>query len=152
MLKNQTNVREFMQAIGQTVRSTPSIPTAEEARLSVILLLEEVLEFAEAAGVKISIVDSFRPITHTGDFSFDFNLDKVNLVEMADAVGDIDYINNGVANRCGFDLEILHNEINDSNFTKVDNGYKREDGKWVKGPNYRPANIKLALEKHETPN
>ena len=65
---------------------------------------------------------------------------KGNVVEVADALGDMLYI------LCGTIIEEIHR----SNLSKLDeNGdpIYREDGKVIKGPNYFPPNLKKFFEK-----
>jgi predicted HAD superfamily Cof-like phosphohydrolase len=72
-----------------------------------------------------------------------------DVVEMADALGDIIYVVCGFAVELGIDLKAVVNEIHASNFTKLaEDGsvIKREDGKVLKGPNYLPPNIRAVLE------
>ena len=46
----------------------------------------------------------------------------------------------------GIDMEPIHEEIQRSNMSKFIDGHLREDGKWVKGPSYSPADIKPIIE------
>jgi hypothetical protein len=39
-----------------------------------------------------------------------------------------------------------------SNNSKITNGFRREDGKWQKGPNYSPANLAPILEEQISKN
>ena len=54
MTKEQNNVKEFMVKAGQATPDKPIIPDAATRILRVKLLLEEVLELAEASGVEIT--------------------------------------------------------------------------------------------------
>lgn len=71
-----------------------------------------------------------------------------NVVGMADALGDISYVVDGMAIELGFDLDAVINEIHSSNMTKPDAEGKpiyREDGKVLKGPNYVKPDIEGIL-------
>jgi len=75
-----------------------------------------------------------------------------NMVEVADALGDVLYIAFGTILRHGLQhkIEEVFNEIQNSNMSKLDeNGEPifREDGKILKGNNYFKPNIKNILEK-----
>lgn len=75
-----------------------------------------------------------------------------NLVEVADALGDMLYILCGTILEHGmqYKIEEVFSEIQRSNMSKLGATGKpiyREDGKVLKGPNYFPPNIKEILEK-----
>ncbi|CAH8281644.1 phosphoribosyl-ATP pyrophosphohydrolase [Mariniflexile fucanivorans] len=75
-----------------------------------------------------------------------------DLVEVADALGDMLYILCGTIIEHGmqYKIEEVFNEIQRSNMSKLDeNGQPiyREDGKVLKGPNYFKPNIQSILDK-----
>tara|TARA_R110002051_G_scaffold100879_3_gene171345 strand:+ start:33817 stop:34203 length:387 start_codon:yes stop_codon:yes gene_type:complete len=75
-----------------------------------------------------------------------------NLIEVADALGDMLYILCGTILEHGmqYKIEEVFNEIQRSNMSKLGADGKpiyREDGKVLKGPNYFSPNIKQILEK-----
>ncbi|WP_289045878.1 nucleoside triphosphate pyrophosphohydrolase family protein [uncultured Olleya sp.] len=75
-----------------------------------------------------------------------------DLVEVADALGDMLYILCGTIIEHGMQhkIEEVFNEIQKSNMSKLgENGEPiyREDGKVLKGPNYFKPNIKAVLDK-----
>ena len=75
-----------------------------------------------------------------------------DLVEVADALGDMLYILCGTIIEHGlqYKIEEVFKEIQRSNMSKLgDNGEPiyREDGKVLKGPNYSKPNIKAILDK-----
>jgi predicted HAD superfamily Cof-like phosphohydrolase len=75
-----------------------------------------------------------------------------DLVEVADALGDMLYILCGTILEHGmqYKIEEVFNEIQRSNMSKLGANGKpiyREDGKVLKGPNYFSPNIKEILEK-----
>tara|TARA_B100000886_G_scaffold327800_1_gene275606 strand:- start:1290 stop:1691 length:402 start_codon:yes stop_codon:yes gene_type:complete len=76
-----------------------------------------------------------------------------DLVEIADALGDMLYIWCGTVLKHGMQDVIceIFDEIHDSNMSKLDKNNKpifREDGKVMKGDNYFKPNIKSILLKH----
>lgn len=71
-----------------------------------------------------------------------------DLIEVADALGDLIYVVTGFAIEAGIDLQAVVAEIHASNMTKLDSDgsvIRREDGKILKGPNYRRPDIRTAL-------
>lgn len=75
-----------------------------------------------------------------------------NLVEVADALGDMLYILCGTIIEHGLQhkIEEVFDEIQRSNMSKLDKDGKpiyREDGKVLKGPNYFKPDFKAILEK-----
>lgn len=71
-----------------------------------------------------------------------------NGTEVADALGDLIYVIYGFALELGYDLRAVVEEIHASNLTKLGEDGKpilREDGKVLKGPNYREPNIPAVL-------
>lgn len=75
-----------------------------------------------------------------------------DLVEVADALGDMLYILCGTIIEHGMQhkIEDVFNEIQRSNMSKLDEDGKaiyREDGKVLKGPNYFKPNIKEILDR-----
>lgn len=169
MDKNQKNVKEFMLKAGQDCPEKPTIPDEKTRILRVRLLLEEVLEFAAASGVKISIPsvatreylgiheNDSEPFTFiTGEIILSdldgvgFSIDrKADLIEIADGLSDINYVSYGAAVSYGLDLEPFEEEAQRSNMSKFIDGHRDENGKWIKGPSYTPVNFQPILEKQQ---
>ena len=117
-MKEQSQVLEWMIKADQ---SAPCKPTAIDpmiAQLRYDLIKEELLELGIAA----------------------------NLTEVADAIGDLLYVVLGTAVAYGIDIDPIFQEIHRSNMSKFIDGYKRADGKWMKGPSYSPANLKPIID------
>lgn len=71
-----------------------------------------------------------------------------DIVEMADALGDILYVTVGFALEAGIDLQAVVREIQASNMTKLGadgNVIRRDDGKILKGPAYAKPDIRSVL-------
>lgn len=144
MTKLQSNIKDFMLKAGQVVREKPSELTEEERILRVKLVMEETLEFAIAMGVTIFVSED---VFYFDKDSLDFELDgEQDLTEAADAIADLNYVVNGAACAMGVDMEPIDDEVHRSNMSKFIDGHRREDGKWVKGPSYTPANIAPIIE------
>ena len=124
--------------------------------------IDQVKEFAEAFNIKYSKEMNPNLDQSTIDLRFrlmeEENLEYLeaaknnDIVEIADALGDILYILCGTILAHGLQHKIVEvvNEIQRSNMSKLDVNGKpvfREDGKILKGPNYFKPKIKEILEK-----
>lgn len=122
---SQFDVMQFMQAAGQYTPLSPAIPTKATRHLRWRLIDEELTEF---------------------QYAIDIPDDEVDLVKVADALGDLLYVVLGAGVAFGIDLAPVFDEIHRSNMTKFIDGQKRPDGKWVKGPSYTPADLQRVLQ------
>jgi predicted HAD superfamily Cof-like phosphohydrolase len=170
----QTKVKEFMVTFGQECPPKPTLSDVQTRVLRVKLLLEEVLELAEASGLRV--VDSLGHDINTALLKSG----KIEIVEspqlvpsldgIADAIADISYVNYGAANAFGIDIEPIEDEVHASNMTKLftteevdqmDRSefkfkpvrmtgkcflVKNNDGKVQKSPSYTPADIQKHLD------
>jgi predicted HAD superfamily Cof-like phosphohydrolase len=124
--------------------------------------IDQVKEFSEAFNIKYSKEINPNLDQSTIDLRFrlmeEENLEYIeaaknnDIVEIADALGDILYILCGTILAHGLQHKIVEvfNEIQRSNMSKLDINGKpviREDGKILKGPNYFKPNIKNILDK-----
>jgi len=120
-MTNFEKVEEFMDAFGQNVETEPQWSSVAELRYA--LIEEEVIELREA-------------------------LDDRNIVEVADALTDILYVVYGAGHSFGIDLDKCLEEVHNSNMSKLGIDGKpiyREDGKVLKGPNYRKPELKRMI-------
>jgi predicted HAD superfamily Cof-like phosphohydrolase len=115
MIESQQMVQEFHETFDIPVESIPMIPSEKVKSLRVKLIQEELNELEEA-------------------------LDNNDMVEVADALGDILYVVFGSAVSIGINVEPIFNEVHRSNMTKV-GGHKNEDGKWIKPATYERPNL-----------
>lgn len=117
-------VQEFHETYNQPVRTTPSLDVPER-KLRFDLIEEEFNELREA-------------------------LEADDIVEVADALGDIAYVVYGAAKTFGIPLDEVVDEIHRSNMSKLgEDGkpiYRESDRKVLKGENYFPPNIKAILD------
>ena len=119
---NANKVREFMEAFDQEVKKKPEWPDADTVNLRVDLIEEEYDELKQAV------------------YSYDGTI-----TDVADALCDILYVVYGMAHSYGIDIDECFREVHVSNMSKLGEDGKpiyREDGKVVKGPNYRPPDLK----------
>ncbi len=117
-------VEEFNYTYGKVMSDEPRLPTREESALLFSLLHEEIDELADA-------------------------LLSDDLVEVADAIGDIIYVVAQQGTLLGLPIDALLKEIHRSNMSKLGVDGKpiyREDGKVLKGPNFSEPRINAVLQ------
>lgn len=142
-------VKEFHEAFGHPVKTAPEVPDLKTRILRVKLLLEEVLEFANASGVCVYAYDIDDKVLLTcSELEFWESDEKPDIIEAADALADIRYVTDGANLVWGFPQNELLKEVHSSNMSKLGEDSKpiyREDGKVIKGVNYTPPDIKKVL-------
>jgi NTP pyrophosphatase (non-canonical NTP hydrolase) len=127
MTKQQLQVLEFMLRAGQPAPVRPTITTPPNSMLR-LELIEEEFDELETAVV------------------------QDDLVEIADALGDLLYVLLGTAVSYGIDLEPVFEEIHRSNLSKFIDGHVCGcTGKWLKGSSYDPPKLTPILNKQSTP-
>jgi len=118
MKTEQQQITDFMIKAGQDCPERPVMPSVVVRELRYNLIREELSELSEA-------------------------FCKNDLVEVADAIADLLVVTIGCAVACGIDIQPVWDEVHRSNMSKFIDGYKREDGKWVKGPSYSQQTLSL---------
>ena len=128
-MKNKLKaVQEFHEAFGLGIQHKPTTNLPEnKLKLRFDLMAEENEEYIEAAK-------------------------QNDLIEVADALGDMLYILCGTILEHGmqYKIEAIFNEIQRSNMSKLGQDGQpiyREDGKVLKGPNYFKPHIQKILDK-----
>lgn len=123
-------VKKFHEAYGLTVEEHPTVDLPHEIiHLRHKLMEEETKEYFEAAK-------------------------KKDIVEVADALGDMLYILCGtiISHGCQHLFDEIFTEIHRSNMSKLDSKGKpiyREDGKVLKGPNFTPPDLTPIVLKYK---
>ncbi|OGO40035.1 MAG: hypothetical protein A2Z03_11945 [Chloroflexi bacterium RBG_16_56_8] len=120
MEKARRQLLEFHRTFSHPVGAVPEFPAQSYIDLRLSLIDEEVQELRDAVVAR-------------------------DMVETADALGDIMYVVIGMAIALGIPIDKVFNEIHASNMTKLGEDGRpiyREDGKILKGQNFRPPNIK----------
>ncbi len=159
-------VEQFHRLYGHPISTEPSLPDAKLRLLRCRLLIEEVLEFCEASGFPLEVIPNparyaggwARMQAQAGDFPVTYRDLKpedsedslVDIVEVADAIGDINVVNNGAALTWGIPIQEIDAEIHRSNMSKLGEDGKPitdEHGKTMKGPNYFKPDIAGVLFK-----
>jgi len=123
-MREQTDVAIFMEACGQLVNTTPNFTqeNIQHATLYMKLIREEFEELQEG-------------------------FENKDIVETADACGDLIWVILGLANSLGIPMRAVWQEVATSNMSKTVEGkvIKRDDGKILKPDTYFPPNIHRAL-------
>lgn len=156
MYQHVANVRSFMQQAGQDLPATPTVPDAKTRILRAKLILEEAMETIEK-GLGLQV--EFRtPDDHPDEPYFvlcEENVKQakyrvvgdVNLVEVADGCADVLVVTTGTALACGINPVPIQNLVDQANLAKFGpGGYRREDGKWIKPPDWEAPDIAGELE------
>lgn len=136
-------VAEFHRAMDVPTGTVPKVPSDDRVRLRWNLIIEEVFEGLEATFQKnypqqIALVKAaVMKIVHEAQI-------RVDLPELADAWGDIDYVIEGARLEFGIDGVPIAAEIHRANMAKV-GGPVREDGKQLKPPGWTPPDIEGVL-------
>lgn len=158
------SVKEFYEAFEQTefLAEKPSLDpeniSEERLHLKLTLIAEEFVELIEAAYGKTSGAILARAWLEA-QAADEGNRD---LVEVADALADLDYVEKGLALEVGIPADAVFREVHRSNMSKlgedgkpvisdgvtpaVYDGQVKPKGKLLKGPNYSEPDIKKILE------
>ena len=113
-MSNFEDVKTFMKAFGQMIRTKPQFPDDKTMQLRFDLIKEELNELEIAMKTK-------------------------NLKEVADALTDILYVTYGAGHAFGINLDACFTEVQSSNMSKLGKDGKpiyNEHGKVLKGPTY----------------
>tara|TARA_B100001939_G_C16816914_1_gene562571 strand:- start:222 stop:599 length:378 start_codon:yes stop_codon:yes gene_type:complete len=120
---NFEKVIQFMNTYNQEVKRKAELPNEDIVELRLDLIEEEVSELEDA-------------------------IDDKDIVAVADALTDILYVVYGAGAAFGINLDACFHEVHSSNMSKLGEDGKpiyREDGKVMKGPNFREPNLKSIL-------
>lgn len=145
------HVREFHEKFNHPIHEAPHIPDAKTVKLRLALILEEFTELSEAcvgdtaAGERLlhALGQSMEAVRALE--SEDLNVD---VVEVADALTDINYVTYGAGHCFGVDLDACMAEVQRANMSKLGPDGKpiyNEHGKIMKGPAYTPPDIAKVL-------
>jgi predicted HAD superfamily Cof-like phosphohydrolase len=143
MTNLQTKLLEFHLAKGHHVASRPSIPPDSVVRLRARLIIEEAFEVLEAlfdddsSGLSRLKREALREC-NTAEIG-------VDMVALADALGDTDYVVEGTRVSFGIDGDPISAEIHRSNMSKPTT--KDEHGKTIKQADWTPPDIEGELRR-----
>lgn len=150
MTHSIVKVKEFHIIFGHPVSPVLTPNTKDIRMLRVKLIAEELGELCAALGVNLKLYCDGKD-SKSDMMVFSCKEDaEVDLVEAADALGDLDYVVQGANLVFGIPAEAVFKEIHESNMSKLGEDGKplyREDGKIMKGPNYYPPSVKQVIER-----
>ena len=147
MKSDQDLVKEFHEAFGLPVRTTPDVGSAAERVLRVRLILEEALGFAKASGVLVRSPTGGR-IDGLRDLVIEPDWHTADLTQMAHELGDLGIVVNGSAVQLGIPLRACMNEIHAANMNKLGPDGKPiidQNGKVRKPEGWKPADVSAVL-------
>jgi predicted HAD superfamily Cof-like phosphohydrolase len=145
-------VGEFMSTFDQEVNEKFTSPDLDTIKLRLELILEEFIELFEGTtksenpsviATKATLMAASKGI---GELQSEDIL--LNHIEIADALSDIEYVTLGAGHTFGVNLDATFDEVQSSNMSKLGADGKpiyREDGKVMKGPNYRKPDLAKVL-------
>lgn len=140
MSKIRDQVKAFHVKFGIEDPTEPCLPSDQVLRLRLAMLFEEYQELCEALHVKSMVLDE-----HMAEiWAWQPERDKIDFVEVFDALGDIDYLTEGFRLTCGVDGDSIANEIQRTNMAK-EGGKKDPTGKIRKPPGWTPPDIRKCL-------
>lgn len=144
---HQLAVDEFMTRAGQHLPDKPTIPDAATRILRAKLIMEEAMETIKAMGVMLWCDGDSSVKLQYDDLGFTAMAeDKVNLVEVVDGCCDIAVVTTGTLSAFGVSNVNPQRLVDESNLAKFgEGGYCREDGKWIKPPNWKAPNLLCEL-------
>ncbi len=136
-------VKIFMEKVGQSTPTEVIIPNERTRLLRARLILEEALETVHALGISVAVQGQEVEMD-----SCTFMPDKpVDIEGVADGCADISVVTVGTLIAFGIEDEKLLREVDEANLRKFGPGsYVREDGKWMKPPDWTPPDIAGVLK------
>jgi predicted HAD superfamily Cof-like phosphohydrolase len=142
----QHQVIQFMMLAGQAFLPKPERPAADVVKLRMRLIVEEVCELLEAAGVDFVSVRSARGELFTAIDRWDPSTHKFKMIDWVDALTDIDYVVEGARLAFGIFGKPFAAEVHKKNMEKFGpGGYRDAHGKWRKPPDWTPPDIERIL-------
>jgi predicted HAD superfamily Cof-like phosphohydrolase len=144
---HQKRIEDFMRKAGQEVPCEPTIPDPDVRLLRAKLIFEEAMETIFALGVDVMVAPQPQqrdPVAlHDGFYELKINENRLpDMIEIADGCADISVVTIGTLSACGIADKSLLKEVDESNLRKFGPGCsKRDDGKWVKPPDWKAPDI-----------
>ncbi len=126
MRPNSDLVRDFHRAVGEPPPAAPVLPGPRVLGLRRALIAEEYREVMEA----------FERVP--------MNRGDADLASLAHELADLLYVTYGTLIACGVDPDEIFAEVHRANMHKA-SGPKREDGKQMKPPDWKPADVDAVL-------
>lgn len=124
-------VWEFHRRNGYPTRSVPAVPDAKEVQFRLHLIAEEFFELLVACGIDKS--QTFDLEVGVGHLIHKLDIRKLDLPEVIDALGDMDYLNEGTRLTFGVDGWPVLLEIQRANMKKTNSSLEAADAAKVAG-------------------
>jgi len=137
---HQLRVDEFMQLAAQELPEIPTIPSEAVLQLRANLMLEETLETIAGLGFKVvRDPDTLKlKAVPSGE--------KPDIIQVVDGCADVKVVTTGTLSAFGVADMPVQLAVDRANLRKFGPGsYRREDGKWVKPPDFVPPDIMKEL-------
>ena len=142
-------VERFHVGMGVDVPIQPTVPSNARLIARAKLLMEETLEFIEAAGIELQIQSSMmlNPAPLRFEHLQFVKIKPADMIEMADGLADVAVITAGGMAICGIaDLPLLR-EVDDNNLLKLSTGhFDDKSGKFIKAKNHPKPDITAVLK------
>lgn len=147
-------VGEFHEKFGHPVQHKPFVPDTKTVKLRLALILEEFAELSEAClNLETTAAQQYLNLLSQAENSLQALTDNdvnVDIIEVADALTDINYVTYGAGHCFGVNLDACMEEVQRSNMSKLGSDGKplyNDQGKIMKGPNYFKPDLAMILEK-----
>jgi predicted HAD superfamily Cof-like phosphohydrolase len=147
------HVREFHEKFNHPIHREPTVPETKIVKLRLSLILEEFTELTEAClqadqPAAQQLLDTLNQAMAQVKALNESDL-RVSLVDVADALTDINYVTYGAGHCFGLDLDACMEEVQRSNMSKLGADGKpiyNEHGKIMKGPHYVEPDLEKVLD------
>lgn len=138
-----------MKQAGQDTPERVTVPDADTRILRAKLILEEALETVHALGVIVRAGDGDGPELVEGHLHYEDGREP-DVEMVVDGCADISVVTIGTLIAFGVDDEPVLEEVDRANLRKFEEGsWLRDDGKWMKPPDWTPPDILGAVAKGE---
>jgi predicted HAD superfamily Cof-like phosphohydrolase len=142
----RTQVSAFHRAMGQPILDKPQVPCNDRIRLRLKLIVEELFELLDACDVSFIRTRQEETVFESINRAIENHMITVDLPEVADALGDLDYVIEGTRLEFGINGAPIADAIHKSNLAKTD-GPISPSGKKLKPPGWTPPDIAGELKK-----
>lgn len=131
-MKNSEKVRAFHDAMGDDYPRQPTVPSPELLQLRATLIEEEYVEVSAAFA-------DLRSRLRAGA-----QLGAEDVADLAHELVDLIYVSYGALAALGVPADHVFDAVHEANMAKL-TGPRRADGKQLKPPGWRPADVRAVL-------
>ena len=150
----QDRVNKFTEAVGIELPEKPKLMTREEIVFITRMVMSEMHELVNTVtNSSEEGLDLMRDCLKTLDYAdHERELSEIEkIAEQSDAMVDAYYYMLNIAGRNGHNLSKVFDEVHRANMDKIDKGtgmcIKREDGKILKPPGWKPPDVVRVIKK-----